>query len=211
MKSISVALLLFIFSMPGLYAQNKISLSFNGLPSLEAKDNNVQIQKFSDYLKITASGETNMNGRAVAFSISLSCPKFNFIDGKENHYQNASNYFLDARADAILSVTIDTATYANVFRSKNPADVISHVSTTHYRFDAKNISTKNDAYQILLSIAPGTILNQSSETLPAAEVKSITVSNGSITIVNPQPALPKVKSSFIEVTGETIQQSPVKH
>lgn len=199
MKSISITLLLFIFSMPGLYAQNKISLSFMGLPSLQAEGNSVQIQKFSDYLKITASGTTNLDGRSVSFSIRLSCPKFDFINGKENHYHNASDYFLDARADAILSVTVDTVTYANAFRSKDPADVISHVSTTHYRFDARNIKTKNDTYRIILTVAAGTVLKQSSETLPAAEVKSIMVSSGSCTVVNPQPALPKVKDSFIEV------------
>lgn len=205
MKSILIILLLFILGVSGIYGQNKITLSFNGLPSLEVGGKGIQIQKFSDYLKIMASGKTDMDGRYVSFSISLSCPKFNFINGNENHYQNASSYFLDARADAILSVTIDTVTFANAFRSKDPAKVISRVSTTHYRFDAHNIKTKDDVYQIFLSVAAGTVLKQSSEILPATEVRSVTVSNGNFMIVNPQPALPKVKDSFIEVTGKTGQ------
>lgn len=187
-----------------LFAQNKVVLSFNGMPSLKAQDGSVQIQKFSDYLKVTASGTASFEGKNVPFSLSLTCPKFNFINGHQNRYHNASNYFLDARADAILSVTIDTLTYGNAYRSKDPTNVISHVSTTDYGIYASNVKAINGQdYLIEVSIVPGTILKQSSETLPAGEVKSITVSKGSFTIVNPQPAQPKVKSSFTEVTGKT--------
>jgi hypothetical protein len=88
--------------------------------------------------------------------------------------------------------------------------VRSNVSTTHYGLDATN-TTANGAYLIQLSVTQGTVLKQSSETLPANEVKSITLSSGNFTLVNPQPVLPKADSAvIIEVTDKIIHQNAGK-
>ncbi|MDE1192302.1 MAG: hypothetical protein PW786_09205 [Arachidicoccus sp.] len=204
MKKLSIVAIIFFTGFANLFAQNKISLAFDNGTNISFSDKEIQVQKFSDYLKVTASGYTQLNNKSIKVSVSLSCPKFNFLAGKTNHYKNAENHFLDARADAILSVCIDTITYATDFRSKDSGNVISHVNTTNYEMNAANTSSlQNKNYLIELNAVAGTILKQSSEVLKASEVKSIIISNASFTLINPQPALPKVKSSFIEVTGNT--------
>ena len=186
--------------------QNQLSLTFSELANtIQLIGKDVQVSKFSNTLKIAASGLTQYKGSNVSYRINITLPHYSYNDQETKTYQNEDNHFFDAGKDAAVTITIGNQTFGTLFRFKEKENVLSKIATTDYLINCKNIKDEKGRYLIQLTFKNGSILQESSELKSKNEEQKLTIADrveSKISIINPQPFPPKVKKHVFQSSSE---------